>query len=333
MTITSKWINRMQGAKATTVPAASLLVALLCLNASAQTGSTQSAEALPVVTPYGTTQINAGQLVLGPGDLITVQVFNTPELSGNLRVDQSGSILLPIGGLLDVTGQTTAQASAAIEKRLRDAQIMLDPHVNVLVTQYATQGITILGEVKLPGIYPVYGAHSLYDLLAVAGGPTASEGSTITITHHRDPEHPLVVQVNTPNYSAVQRSTPVAPGDTVVVSKADLIYVVGDVNKPGPVPIMNGQSTSVLNILTLSGGLNLTAAATTAAIIRETPTGVQTIPLDIDKIMRSTAPNPVLQASDVLVVPHSGTKTFMQFALPNAASAVTNAVADYLILR
>lgn len=333
MTITSKWIDQIQGAKATTIPAASLFVALLCLNANAQTGSAQLLETAPVATTYGTTLINAGQFALSSGDLITVQVFNTPELSGSLRVDQNGSILLPIGGLLNVAGLTAAQASVAVEKRLRDTQIMPDPHVNILVTQYATQGITVIGEVKSPGIYPLYGEHSLYDLLAVAGGPTVSEGSTITITHQGDPKHPVVIEVNTPNYSAVQRSTFVAPGDTVMVAKADLIYVVGDVAKSGPVPILNGQPKSVLNVLAESGGLNATAASGKAAIIRETPTGVQTIPLNLDKIMRSAAPNPVLQASDVLVVPRSGTKAFMQFALPNAASGVVNAVAYEMLNR
>ena len=287
--------------------------------------SAQLSNQLTTVVPYGANLTDAGQLVLGAGDMIEVTVFNTPELTGKLRIDQAGKIELPVGGQVEVAGLTPKQAAAAIEKQLRDQQVMLSPLVSVLISQYATQNLIVLGEIKSPGTYPIFGPHTLYDALAFAGGPTQLQGGTITITHHNDPGHPVVVRVNGPNYSEIQRSTPVFPGDTVVVSQADVIYVVGDVLTPGPLPMPNGRSLSLLNVLALCHGPTQTAAISRAVIIRETATGVQTIPIDIKGAMKNTAPNPILQASDVLVIPDSGFKKFLQFAFPSATNAAVNA--------
>ena len=263
--------------------------------------------------------------VLEPGDLVTVNVFNTPELSGSLRVDPAGKLLLPVGGQLPVTGLTAAEAAKAIENLLRANQIMIDPHVSVLVTQFATQGVTILGEVRNPGIYPVRGASTLYDALSMAGGPTITEGADIKIAHRGDTDHVTTVQVDSANYSPEQQTTPIAPGDTVVVSRAPSVWVVGDVITPGQYPLPYGKPLSVLNIMALTHGINPTAATKRASIVRTAKDGaVETIPVDIDKIMRNQAPNVVLEASDVLVVPRSGLKAFMQFALPSLTNAAVS---------
>jgi polysaccharide export outer membrane protein len=285
------------------------------------------------LAPYGPNLMETGQLVLGAGDVIDVTVFNTADLSGRLRVDQEGRVDLPVGGLLEVAGLTSNQAGRAIEKRLHDGQIMLDPHVTVQICQFATQGITLMGEVHAPGTYPLFGPHTLYEALSFAGGPTQNEGSTITITHHSDPTHPLVVQVRSPNYSAIQNSTPVFPGDTIVVSQADLIYVVGDATTPGPYAIVQGRDLTLLNVLALCHGWTLTASASKATIIRKTASGPETIPVDLNKVVKNTAPNLVLQASDVLVMPHSGFKRFLQYAIPSATSSGFSAAVDVAVIK
>ena len=278
-------------------------------------------------------QTQASPLLLGPADVIEVQVFNTPELSGRLRLDGSGTIRLPLGGDVDVKGLTPAQASTSIEKTMRDAQVMLDPHVTTFVTEYATQGITILGEVRSPGTYNLFGPHSLYDALSVAGGTTPTAGATITITHKADPEHPINIPVNSPNYSQIQRMTAVQPGDTILVSKAFTVTVVGDVGHPGTFYLQDGEPMSVLNALALAAGLNHTAKVSKASIIRPTSNGAQTLPVDLNKVMSNTEPNLLLQPGDVLVVPRSGLKVFLETAIPGATGAVTSAVASALIVR
>ena len=321
-----------------------LAVSTLCVGAALLFSCDHLAQAQSMMSPqtsnapqafnsYGQNMALAGPLVMGPGDQLDVNVFNTPELTTRIRIDQAGFIHLPVGGQVKVEGFTAVQAAEAIEKQLRDQQIMLDPHVAVFIFQYATQGVTILGEVRSAGVYPLFGVHSLYDVLSMAGGPTALEGATITITHHRDPSKPEVIQITSPNYSDTQRLTYVDPGDTVFVSKADFVYVVGEIRTPGPIPMPNGQRLSVLTLLAQSGGVNHTAKASKAAIIRKTATGADTIPVNLDKIIKNEAPNIMLEAYDVLVIPRSGLTVFLDYAIPTATAAVSSAVAVSLVPR
>ena len=103
---------------------------------------------------------SAHALQISAGDLLDLNVFDTPELSGKLRVDEHGNVSLPLAGVLAVSGMTAEQAGSAIETRLRETDILKDPHVSVAVLEYATQGVTVTGEVKSPGVYPLLGAWS-----------------------------------------------------------------------------------------------------------------------------------------------------------------------------
>lgn len=277
--------------------------------------------------------VDSADLQIGPGDLLEVQVFNTPELSGRVRVDEQGDVHLPVAGALAVGGETPGAAAAAIETLLKVKGIMLDPHVSVFVQEYATQGVTVLGEVKMPGTYSLLGPHSLSDALAAAGGPLPTEGPTITITRVSDREHPVTIDVNQPDHQSILQSTVVSPGDTVVVSKAAMIYVVGDVARPGAYYVQNGQPVTVLSALAFASGLNPTASGKKASIIRPTADGALTIPIDLDKVMENKTANVRLQASDVLVIPRSGAKVFLQYAVPGATSAVAGAAASALVIR
>jgi polysaccharide export outer membrane protein len=308
-----------------------LLWVVVCL-ASSRSSIAQSTGS-HVALQTSATVSSAGPLLLGAGDLMDVQVFNTPELSAKVRVGQGGFITLPAGAQIKVDGLTPVQAGAAIEQSLRGSEIMLDPHVTVFVNEYATQGITVLGEVRNPGTYTLLGGHSLYEALSAAGGMSANAGASITLTHRRTPGEKDVVTMNSANYSETQRSMQVEPGDIIVVAKADMIFVVGDVGRPGAFYVQNGEPMSVLNALALASGLNHTAAVSKASIVRKTDDGAVTIPLDLNKIMKNKDPNLMLLASDVLVVPRSGVKVFLETAIPGATTAVTGAVSTALVLR
>src|SRR6202012_1306165 len=113
----------------------------------------------------------APQLLVSAGDLIQVTVFDTPELSAQLRVDQKGDVTVPWGETLHVAGMAPAQVATMIQGRLQEEKILKFPHnVTVFVAEYATQGVNILGQVKSPGVYPVLGIHHLYDVFALGGG-------------------------------------------------------------------------------------------------------------------------------------------------------------------
>ena len=104
------------------------------------------------------------------GDLIQVDVFDSPELSTSLRVNSRGEVELPLGGAVKVQGLTASEAGAAIADRLKQAGILLDPHVTVLIVEYQSQGVTVTGEVRTPGVYPLLGNRTVMDMIAMAGG-------------------------------------------------------------------------------------------------------------------------------------------------------------------
>ena len=304
------------------------------LLASAQT--TPSSNTAPVTSSQAAAVTAApveplSNIEIAPGDLLDVEVFNTPELSAHLRVDQRGEITLPLGGNIAVKGMFAGDAARAIENRLESAQLMLAPVVNVVIIEYASAGVTVLGEVRSPGIYTLLGPRSLYDALAAAGGTTLSEGSTITIAHANDAGHPVNIEVNTVGYSPLQKATVVRPGDTVVVNPAPLVYIVGDVFHSGAFYIQGGQTLTVLNLVALADGVERDAAMSAVKIIRQTPAGIQSIPMNLTKVMRNQESNPILRAGDVLVIPRSGFKNFALTALPGLSNALSGAASTALI--
>jgi polysaccharide export outer membrane protein len=266
----------------------------------------------------------APALQLSTGDLLDVNVFDTPELSGKLRVDEHGAITLPLGGDLVVSGLTAEQAGKSIGQKLLDGGILKDPHVSVTVLEYATQGVTILGEVKNPGVYPLLGAHGLLDLISAAGGETPNAGKAVTLTHRSDPDHPIVVVIETKPGSTTDFHADIRPGDTIMVSHAGIVYVIGDVGKPGGFLIENNDRLTVLEAIALAQGTNRTASLNHSRLIRKTAGAREQLPVPLKKILANTAPDMLLADGDILFVPVSGPKNAMrdvEAILPAAASA------------
>src|ERR1700722_16434845 len=268
----------------------------------------------------------AHALQISAGDLLDVNVFDTVELSGRLRVDERGSIELPIAGDLVVSGLTAEQAGHAIEQKLLTTNILKDPHVSVNVLEYATQGVTVLGEVKNPGVYPLLGTHGLLDLISAAGGVTANAGKAVTVTHRTDPEHPEIVNVESKPGSTVAFNVDVRPGDTVMVSHAGIVYVVGDVGKPGGFLIENNDRLTVLQAIALAQGTNHTASLDHAKLIRKIGVEHQELPVPLKKILASKAPDEPLSDGDILFVPTSQAKNATYRGMEAALQMATGLV-------
>jgi polysaccharide export outer membrane protein len=268
----------------------------------------------------------AHALRLSAGDLLDVKVLGTtdPDFSPKLRVDEQGSITLPYAGSLPIAGMTAEDAALRIEARFREKDILKDPHVSVTVLEYATQGVTVVGEVKNPGVYPLLGTHGLLDLISAAGGVTPMAGKAVTITHRGDPEHPQIVNIETKPGSMAAYSVDIQPGDTIVVSHAGIIYVLGQVGKPGGFLIENSDRLSILQAISLAQGTNRVASLDKARLIRKTPSGREEIPIPLKKILADKAPDQLLADGDILYVPGSGPKNALmdvESILPSAASA------------
>jgi len=261
-------------------------------------------------------------LKISYGDLVEVKVFDTPELSGKLRVDDRGMLTLPLAGELRISGLTAEQAGREIESKLVSTDILKDPHVSVTVIEYATQGVTVLGEVKNPGVYPLLGAHTLLDLISAAGGMGPNAGKAITITHRDQPDKPEIVKVETKPGSTADFNIDVSPGDTIIVSHAGIVYVVGDVGKPGGFQIESNTRLTVLQAMALAQGANRTASLNSAKLLRNTDDGREELSVPIKKILYNKAPDQAMSDGDILFIPGSAVRTTLNEILPAVASAV-----------
>jgi polysaccharide export outer membrane protein len=264
--------------------------------------------------------------------MVQVTVFDTPELSAKLRVNAGGTVEVPVAGSTTVSGLTPQEAAEEISKHLREAQIMTDPRVTVTITDYATQEISVLGEVKNPGNYLLLGPHSLYNALSAAGGTSEKAGGDIVITHVADPQNPETIPVDSPNYSKLQRQTNVSAGDVIFVSHASSVYVLGDVGRAGEFAMAGGKRLTVLEAIALAQGTNTNAALTRAAIIRKVEDGAKIIPVDLKRMMKTGEGNQMLYAEDIVVVPKDRGRAFVDATLPGLVGSVAGSAVAAMIL-
>ena len=261
-------------------------------------------------------------LRLGPGDLVELNVYNVPELSSKTRVSSNGDVYLPLINYVHLSGLTLEEAQGLIEKRYSDGGFLKDPHVSLFIDEYASQGASVLGEVTKPGVYPVLGEQRLFDLISSAGGFTEKAGKSITVTHRNQPDKPVTVALGRNVTDNPDSNVPVFPGDTVVVRRADVVYVVGDVGRPSGL-MMDGGSVTVLQAIAMAGGTNHTAKLSGAKIIHKGPQGMSESPVHLKQILEAKAPDVPMQADDILFVPTSAGKIVAGRTLEAALQAAT----------
>lgn len=261
-------------------------------------------------------------LLIGPGDQLHVAVFDAPELDQHNRVTDSGELTLLMGGNVKVAGLTPEQAGAVIGKYMVDAHYLVNPRINVTVDSYATQTVSVLGDVHAPGAFGISTARNISDVLAMAGGLNADADRTVVVQRRFTGEMLTFYSANspltTPDSSAsglkrqgatqlLSREVLVYPGDTVRVAKADLVYVLGDVLKPGGFPIVNNDANlTALQLVSFAGGTNKTAVPAGARLIRKLPDGkYEEMHLPLSAMQKGKAPDQTLQAGDIIYVPFS----------------------------
>ena len=271
----------------------------------------QSADSNPRATHN---PVASPSLPISFGDLIQVNVFDSPDLSASLRVDSKGDVELPLGGTIKVNGLTAAEASAAIAARLKDAGILLDPHVTVLILEYQSQGVTITGEVRTPGVYPLLGNRTVMDVIAMAGGLNENAGKVASVFHRGSPNEvrqiPLNVSVQTPS-SIAASNFDLLPGDTISVSRSGVVYVIGDVGRPGGFLVEHNDRLTVMQALALAQGANQTALLHDARLMHKNGNGEHVvIEFDLKKVLNGNASDILLADGDVLYVPVSNKKVY-----------------------
>jgi polysaccharide export outer membrane protein len=175
-------------------------------------------------------------LQLGPGDQVKIDVFGNPDLATTTSVTDDGSIHMPLAGAVAVGGQSPAEAARRIEAALKAGQFLVNPQVTVNLVQSVSQRVSVLGEVKNPGSYPIQSSSTIFDLVALAGGLT-DKGSDVVYILRPDASGVLqrlpvdMRRLGSPNASSTAIKS-LRGGDTIVVPKGTF-FVTGQVVKPG----------------------------------------------------------------------------------------------------
>ncbi|MDE3201701.1 MAG: SLBB domain-containing protein [Acidobacteriota bacterium] len=241
---------------------------------------------------------------LSSGDMIVVNEVNEPMVHTVARVSDEGTASIPLAGDVKVAGLNETGAARAIEAALIAKGMLKHPQVTVLVTSYVGQDVSILGEVQRPGVYPYTAHHRLLDFIAAAQGLAHTAGSLVTVTP-RDPDaKSIAVELHEADAGG-EHNPELRPGDTVQVNKAGLVYVVGDVMRPGGFAVDPAQHVTVVQAITLAWGPTQNAALGKALLIRDEKGGRMVTQLDLKRMLRGQDPDLPIHDRDIIFVPDS----------------------------
>jgi len=247
----------------------------------------------------------AESLLIGPGDTLHVQVLDAPELEEHVRVTDAGELPLILGGNVKVVHLTLDEAARAIENVLLNGHYVLNPRVLVTVDDFATQKVTLTGEVKAPGVYQINTPRPVLDVLTMAGGLSDSADRKILIVRRATGERIPYFVSNKPGV-AIDTSVEVYPGDMIFVPRAGIIWAMGDVARPGGYMISNNEGTiSVLELVARAGGTPPSAVPSHAKLIRKSGSGYIEMPLQLSAMQKGKRADMQLQPDDIVYVPFS----------------------------
>jgi polysaccharide export outer membrane protein len=309
--------------------------------------SIRGLDAIPEAAPNALAEIQNDESRIGPGDLLEVSVFEAPEMNRTLRVQANGKISMELLGGVKASGLTPSELESVLREHLRRTY-MKNPHVGVFVRELESHPVSVVGAVKKPGVFQVRGATTVIQLLSMAEGVADNAGDSVLIMRgaasygqgRQDAQtasQEFIGKIDQVNLRDLLESKDAAsnvavfPGDIVKVTAAGLVYVVGEVKKPGGFALKNNHDISLLQALALSEGLTHTSATSHARIVRTDPqTGKRIeIPVDLARILANKASDPGLRQDDILFIPNSSAKS----AFYRAATAAVSMAAGVAIYK
>lgn len=235
-----------------------------------------------------------GEYQLGAGDLLKINVFGYPDMSADVRVDEAGSITYAYVGQLEVGGHSARDVETLVASRLTSGGFIRSPQVSVLVADYRSQKVSVMGQVARPGPYPLRKASSVIDLLAEAGGVINAIAADEATLLHADGSKVTIDLFGLFNGSAGQ-NVPVMAGDTIYIPKASQFYVYGEVQRPGTYRLERNMTVS--QAISMGGGLTPRGTERRATVKRRDAQGKE--------VKVGVKGSDMLQADDVLLIKES----------------------------
>lgn len=278
--------------------------------------------------------------ILGPNDEITILSLYAEEIANKTtRITTSGDLNLPLVGRIHVAGMTLEELEVEVADRLKTYYRQPDVAINVVT--FKSQPVSVFGYVGSPGLIQLEGKKTLIEVLALAGGLRAEAGSEIKITRKSEwGPIPLPSAKIERDYSSVElnirvienagrpeENIEILPYDIITVARADIVYVLGEVRKPGGFALTNNRTISLIELLARAEGTAPGAAVSHAKLIRRVPDSTRVEEkVDIKAVLNGKSKDIQLQPEDILYVPASYTRGALRRTLDTAVAATTGAI-------
>ncbi|MGC2657965.1 MAG: polysaccharide biosynthesis/export family protein [Bryobacteraceae bacterium] len=305
------------------------IVSAISTSAFAQTKTSAIVNSPPTSKTPDTPRESDGNLTyaLGVGDQFIARAPHVPELSDKtFRVGPDGYVNFPMIGNVKAADLQVSALESEVIRRFRKYYVM--PDVSIMITDYRSQPVSVIGAVVSPGVHQLEGQKTLLEILSSAGGPRPDAGPIVRITRAvRWGDLPLpgarrdaanqdsIGEINLRDLLANNNSSlniPIYPDDVISIPAGGSIYVVGQVKKAGSFPLGSRTNLSVLEALSLAEGLDIKAAPAKAAILhplKDGQTKRQPVPINLAKILKGQGPDLMLGPNDVLFVPSSAARS------------------------
>jgi polysaccharide export outer membrane protein len=290
--------------------------------------------------PQSAPVANLPAMKIGPNDLLQVSVYQSPELSGTVRVNDAGAIRLPmLEEEIKAVDSYPRELELKIGEALVNEKLVVNPVVTVTVAEYQSRTVSVVGEVRHPLTFQAVGHVTLLDAIARADGIADTAGDELLVSDGQARAGVAVRRI--PIKDLIAGKSPelnltLHGGEEIRIPEQGRVSVVGNVRKPGLFVISREERPSVLNAVAQSEGLT-PFASNHAYIYRQADAreAKQEIPVDLKKILDRKAPDVPLQAGDLLYIPDNHNKRITLGALDKliTAGSITSSAAIYAGVR
>ena len=279
--------------------------------------------------------------LIGPEDVITINVFDVPELSKfDAQVANDGTISVPLLGSVKAAGLTQAQLRDELNEEW-GAKYLNHPQVTLFIKDSKSRPVSVVGSVAKPGVVYLTGRRTLVEVIALAGGLAsvgAAAGKEVSVERPGGfQDLPIVdgLTQTAPDKVSIELKkllysqdtaldVEVEPFDIVTVSRAGIVYLAGAFTKPGGYVLDNKDTITALEAVAMAQGLGGNARTSQAQIIRRTNSGATTErKIDLKKILEGKAPDVTLADNDILFVPNSTAKAITKSSISSVIGIIS----------
>jgi polysaccharide export outer membrane protein len=242
-----------------------------------------------------------------------------------MPVSPAGQIAIPYAGLFHIEGMTSIEAAKSIAQLFVQNQILKDPRVIVTTEQFG-YSVTVMGEVKSPGIYSLAGNKRLVDMLTEAGGVSDRAGHVIEIFPSGSMKNPQTVLWDPTLRENDNAELQIKTGETILVSRCGVVYVGGNVTRPGAYPLCESNHTTLSEVIALAQGTKPSSYTQRTLLLRASGSGTRLVQkVKLEDVLRGKQVDITMQPDDIVYIPPSILKAAGKNALTAAVGFATQA--------